>query len=127
MKVEKIQSGILVMKYYNSGCVEKYEWNENNFHILKNIIKQTLYAIIYAFETKGFVHGDLHSGNVLLIPTINKKIFYENKMIEPDLLEAVIMDFSKSKINQINKYNDLVKNINKYVSCILTSNNIKLN
>ena len=69
----------------------------------------------------------LVSPSLLNSININSKIFYENKMIEPDLLEAVIMDFSKSKINQINKYNDLVKNINKYVSCILTSNNIKLN
>ena len=60
--------GILVMKHYYLGCVDNYDWNENNFDLLKNIIKQVVFAIIYAYETKGFIHGDLHSGNILLKP-----------------------------------------------------------
>jgi len=33
---------ILVMKEYNLGSVENYDWNNNNFIILKNVIKQVL-------------------------------------------------------------------------------------
>jgi len=28
------------------GCVANYDWNENNFDLLKNIIKQVVFAII---------------------------------------------------------------------------------
>jgi hypothetical protein len=58
--------GILVMKYYKLGYINDYLWNYENFNVLKNVILQVILALIYAFESKGFLHGDLHSGNVLL-------------------------------------------------------------
>jgi hypothetical protein len=76
---EKI--GILVMKYYKLGCVNDYEWNENNFNILKNIIKQVVFAVIQAYKIKGFIHGDLHCGNVLLKSKRNCIILYEDKTL----------------------------------------------
>jgi len=101
--------GILVMKEYNLGSVDNYQWNENNINLLKNIIKQVSFSIIYAYDKKGFIHGDLHSGNVLLKSRRNKTIIYGDKKLTIDNLEAVIMDFEKSKLNQNNK--DFIKNI----------------
>ena len=119
--------GILVMKYYNLGCIDNYDWNETNFDILKNVIKQTIYAILYAYETKGFIHGDLHSGNILLKPKRNNNIIYGEKILPIDVLEVVIMDFEKSKLNQINKADLLFKNIDKFITSVINSNNMKLN
>jgi hypothetical protein len=45
------------MKEYNLGSVENYDWNEKNFDLLKNVIKQVIFAILLAFEKKGFIHG----------------------------------------------------------------------
>ena len=42
-------------------------------------------------------------------------------------LEVVIMDFEKSKLNQNNRINDLVRNIDKLFTSIINSNNMKLN
>ena len=82
------QVGILVMKHYYLGSIENYDWNENNFELLKNVIKQTIYAVAFAYEKKGFIHGDLHSGNVLLKPKRNPEISYGDRTLIIDELEA---------------------------------------
>lgn len=120
------QIGILVMKEYNLGSVDNYNWNENNFELLKNVIKQVVFSIIYAYNIKGFIHGDLHSGNILLKPKRNNIINYENKTLILNDLEVVVMDFEKSKLQQKNKITDLIKNIDKLFSSIINSNNMKL-
>ena len=112
------QVGILVMKEYNLGCIENYDWNNNNISLLKNVIKQVIYSIIYAYNIKGFIHGDLHSGNILLKPKRTCEINYENKVLILNKLEVVIVDFEKSKLNQNNKITELIKNISKFISCI---------
>jgi len=121
------QIGILVMKEYNLGSIENYDWNENNFDILKNVIKQVIFAIINAYERKGFINGDLHSGNVLLKPKRNLEINYNNKILLLNKLEAIIMDYEKSKLNQINKSIDLFRNIDKFISSIINGNKMKIN
>ena len=117
--------GILVMKYYRFGCVENYEWNENNFEILKNIIKQVIFAVIYAYKTKGFIHTDLHAGNVLLKPKRKDEIIYGDKKLEIKELEAVIIDFEKSKMNDCNLMR-LFRDIDRFINNITCSNNISL-
>ena len=62
------QLGILVMKEYNLGSIDNYTWNINNINLLKNVIKQVIFSILNAYDKKGFLHGDLHTGNVLLKP-----------------------------------------------------------
>ena len=117
--------GILVMKYYNLGCIENYDWNENNFEILKNVIKQVIYAIINAYNKIGFLHGDLHTGNILLKPKRKNKIKYEEKILLINEFEVVIMDFEKSKINQINKIYNLLRNIHMFLTSIIITCNKK--
>jgi len=113
--------GILVMKEYNLGSIDNYIWNENNFELLKNVIKQVIFSILNAFNKKEFIHEDLHTGNILLKPTIKCQIIYENKIFELNDLEVVIMDFEKSKLHQKNKINDLIKNILKFITSIINT------
>lgn len=115
------QIGILVMKEYDLGSIDNYIWNENNFELLKNIIKQVIFSIIYAYNKKGFIHGDLHTGNILLKPKRNCLIKYENKTLNLYDLEVVIMDFEKSKLQQKNKMSDLIKNILKFMTSIIST------
>ena len=119
--------GILVMKYYPLGCINDYDWNESNFNVLKNVIKQVIFAILYAYETKEFLHNDLHCGNILLKERRNKEIKYGNKLLIIDDLEVIIMDFEKSKLNQVEKILELFRNINKFITSVTSSNNMKLN
>jgi len=115
------QIGILVMKEYNLGSIDNYIWNEQNFELLKNVIKQVIFSIIYAYNKKGFIHGDLHTGNILLKPKRNCLINYENKTLNLNDLEVVVMDFEKSKLQQKNKITDLIKNILKFMTNIIST------
>ena len=131
--------GILAMKEYDLGSVENYNWNVTNFDVLKNIIKQVIFAILYAYNSKGFIHGDLHSGNILLKLKRNDEIKYEKKNIILNEFEAVIMDFDsqsldcnlatreKSKLRQKNKMRDVITNILKFITSLEYGNNINLN
>jgi hypothetical protein len=109
--------GILVMKYYDLGCIDNYKWNYDNIDILKNIIIQVIFAIIYAYQTIGFIHGDLHCGNILLKQKKICFLNYRNISLKIITLQGVIMDFEKSKINQ-NNIIDLFRNIDKFITSI---------
>ena len=118
---------ILVMNYYKLGSIYDYEWSKDNFYILKNLIKQVVFAVILAYEKIGFIHGDLHCGNVLIKAKRNDEIIYKDKVLIVDTFECVIMDFEKSKLNVINKYSDLFRGIIKLINSIIDNNKMKLN
>jgi len=103
--------GILIMNYYKEGSIGDYEWNKENLEILKNVLLQTIFALIYAYEEYGFMYGDLHINNILLKKCKNKEINYNNHKIIVNELEAKIMDFEKSKINEKNSFDKVIKNI----------------
>ena len=44
-------------------------------------MKQVVFAVILAYEIKGFIHGDLHSGNILIKPKKNNEIIYSDKVL----------------------------------------------
>ena len=113
--------GILVMEEHDLGSIENYVWNESNFDMLKNVIKQVIYSTIQAYNKKGFIHGDLHTGNILLKPKRKNEIYYENKLLILNDLEVVIMDFEKSKLNQNNEIRELIKNILIFIASIMST------
>ena len=119
----------LVMNYYELGSIEKFNWNHTNTDILKNILKQVVFAYLYAYEIAGFTHGDLHCGNILLKPIRQDTIIYGNKILQLNKLQAVIMDFEKSKINQKNKMIFVIRDIKRLFNTIsdMTSNKFDIN
>lgn len=118
---------ILIMNYYNLGSIGDYKWNMENFLILKNVLKQTVFAILYAYEKKGFIHGNLHIGNVLLKPKKKNEIYYDKKKLLVNTFEVRIMDFEKSKINIKNDFMTVIKNIQKLLDSLCISSNLSIN
>jgi len=94
---------ILLVDYYRLGNFGEYEWSIYNFHILKNVLKQTVFAILDAYEKYGFIHENLHPGNILLEPLTIGEITYGNKILLIDTYQVVINDFDHSTINNNNK------------------------
>jgi hypothetical protein len=119
--------GILIMNYYNLGSIGYYKWNMENFLILKNVLKQTVFAILYAYEKKGFIHGDLHIGNVLLKLKVKNEIYYDKKKLLVNTFEVRIMDFEKSKINIKNDFMTVIKNIQKLLDSLCIYGNLAIN
>lgn len=113
------QVGIVVMKYYKLGSINNYGWSANNLDILKNIIKQVVYASLYSCEIIRFSHGDLHPGNVLIKPKTHPVINYGSKHLIITEYEAVIMDFAKSKINRTDPTSNVVLGLVKFINTIV--------
>jgi hypothetical protein len=63
---------------------------------------------------------------VLLKPKRKDIIKYENKELVLNELEAVVMDFENSKLNQFNKQIDLIKNIIKFINSIFDENKFSI-
>jgi hypothetical protein len=94
--------GYIVMPYYSLGDLHKQLWKRETLNQLKNILAQTSYAVLYAFETCGFVHNDLHLYNILIRKTKKKQLHYGDIGLDIDTYYAIIMDFEKSTLHQGN-------------------------
>lgn len=117
------QVGIVVMKYYKLGSINNYGWSNTNLDILKNIIKQVVYASLYSCEIIGFSHGDLHPGNVLVKPKTHPVINYGSKHLIITEYEAVIMDFGKSKTSNTSPTSNVVLGLVKFIQQIVQKEN----
>jgi serine/threonine protein kinase len=91
----------LFMEYYDFGSLLNYIPKSLNEII--SIINQVIASATLAFEHFGFIHGDLHPGNILLKKTkkdfINYKFTYKELKIKKNGIQIVITDFDKSKFN----------------------------
>ena len=94
-----------IMKLYKYRLVE-YK-NTLSLDEIKKILKQLIFGLMYAFESSGFIHGDLHIENILLNRTESDKEFiYKIDSHTYKLnakFECIIMDFDKS-ITYNNQY-----------------------
>ncbi len=91
-----------IMKLYKHKLSDYYQ--ALGLDEIKLYMKQLIFALLHAFEACGFIHGDLHIGNILLNQTNNIKLNYiinkHNYSINTDA-ECIIMDFDRSVL-----YND---------------------
>ena len=57
----------MVMQYFEGGSMSQYLKNNYNKLNLNSIIKRIFYIAkgLKAIHSKGFIHKDLHSGNIL--------------------------------------------------------------
>ena len=112
--------GLLIMNYYKLGSIGKYEWNEYNFNILKNVLTQVAFAILYAYEKTKFIHNDLHIDNIVLKPKSVNNINYGDCDLPIDVYEVIIMDFEKSTINnKENKLMYIISDLRKLLNNVL--------
>lgn len=91
------QINILLMKEYKLGNIKKYQWNKDNFYILKSLITQIFISLSLAFNEYGFLHNDTHFGNFLIKENSKPEIIYT-----PDIAiklygySVIIIDFENS-------------------------------
>lgn len=66
MKIDNNLRGILAMNYYKNGSINHYKWTMINLTLLKKLIKQIIESCYKAYKYYGFLHIDLHLGNILI-------------------------------------------------------------
>jgi serine/threonine protein kinase len=90
--------GYLVMPYYSLGDLHNHCWKRETLNELKNILTQACFAVLYAFETCGFVHNDLHLFNILIRKTKKSSLHYGDVRLAIGTYYVIIMDFEKSTL-----------------------------
>ena len=85
------------MKYYECGSLLHYK--PESIEQIISIINQTLSSSILAFEKLGFIHGDLHPGNILIKKTKKNFIKYKELEIKTSGIEIVMFDFDRSNFS----------------------------
>jgi len=118
--------GILAMNYYKLGSIGSYDWNKTNLHFLKNLLKHTVFSILYAYSQIGFIHGDLHCDNILLKNKRENEKDYFYKKLSVDEFEIRIMDFEKSLVNKNKEFIYLLKDIEKLFNSISLNERYKV-
>jgi serine/threonine protein kinase len=98
---------VLVMPYIRGGSLENSNWTRENTDMLKNLIIHTVLSLAVAFEKVGFVHNDLHWGNILFTETKMTEVTYKLEKTEtisvPTMgYKVVIMDFEKAVLGEKN-------------------------
>jgi hypothetical protein len=111
------EKSIIAMPFYELGPIDKYNWTKLNFDIFKNVIKHIICSLLYAYEKYGFIHNDIHVGNILLTKSSKKSISYSNNIEIPVIgILPTIMDFNLSKITSTP--NDVNGNSHVYIDII---------
>ena len=118
---------IILMPYIGEGSIDKWNWVRSNFDLMKNIIKHIFLSLIYANNKLGFIHRDIHLGNILLKKTTRKEISYgEYGSLELNGVLPIIMDFDKSGF--IEKYDVLLyKDLSYFIGLMSNYCNVKFN
>ena len=121
----------LFMNYYPRGSIVKYI--PQNIDEIISIINQVLASMILAYEKLGFIHGDLHPGNILCKNTKKSSINYsfnnDNKEIKTDGIQIIIFDFDRSNFSGdfARLLNELSTFINLYESYLIEKNLFETN
>lgn len=121
----------LFMNYYPLGSIVKYI--PQNIDEIISIINQVLASMILAYEKLGFIHGDLHPGNILCKNTKKPSIKYSfnngNKEINTDGIQIIIFDFDRSNFSGdfARLLNELSTFINLYESYLIEKNLFEMN
>jgi len=122
---------VLLMPYMSEGRIDCWKWDRSNFDIMKNVITHTFLSLLYAKKKIGFIHRDLHLGNVLMKKSSRATIDYGDfGTLEVLGYLPVIMDFEKSlfieKFDRIT-FSDLIKFISLMsIQCNVTFTVTKL-
>jgi predicted unusual protein kinase regulating ubiquinone biosynthesis (AarF/ABC1/UbiB family) len=119
------------MEYYEIGSILNYK--PDRIEEIISILNQVICSMVLAFEKFGFIHGDLHPGNVLIKKTERDKIKYKYNNMESEIkmngIQILIFDFDRSNFSADfgMLLNEILTFINLYDSYLLESKILKVN
>lgn len=125
-KDSKLLGGI-VMPYYPKGSIKDYPWKREHLPLMYNLMCQVCFALVNAYDQTGFVHSDLHAGNVLLKHTSKKIQSFGQGITVPILnnLTIIVMDLERPKYNIPSGLTDSIVRF-LYTLCITEKSDISL-
>lgn len=114
LNLEEAEPNVILMPFLESGQIDTPKWNRENFPLLQNLMKHITLSLLFAATSIGFIHKDLHRGNVMLKKTTRKVISYGSYGSLPCLgnIIPVIMDYDRSVVDRsqaLRIYDDIKK------------------
>jgi hypothetical protein len=106
-----------IMKKYKNGSLNKYE-KSFSLEIVTSILSQLMLAQLHAFYNFGFLHNDIHLGNILLSKSENT-LNYSFSKINVNLNVVyipILSDFGESKLFTEEYFKDKNQFIREYYS-----------
>ena len=96
---------IIIMPYFEMGSLISHKLS--NINQLRSVLKQIFLTIMEANRKIGFIHGDLHPGNIVLKKTKSSSTIYDLcelgfHIIPTYGIRSLIMDFEGSDIESNN-------------------------
>jgi len=126
-KKEGEKINILVMPYISEGQIDKFNWNREHFSLLKNVLYHITLTVLYSSLKTGFIHRDLHLGNIMIKKTRKQTINYnEFGILDCMGFIPIIMDYDRSLINVYDRVELVYEDLRRIYSLISTEINIKL-
>lgn len=119
--------GCIVMPYYALGSMDAYPWRMATLPVLKACLRQLGCAMMVAFERIGFVHNDVHLGNVLMRKTQKKEVVYGEAGVDTEGMYPMLMDFERSTVGAKDPtpvYHNIRKLI--YLACTSDASDLSL-
>lgn len=121
--------GILVMPYIPDSSIRYFKW-EDNVDLLKSTLIQLIISLYIAFDTKGFLHNDIHLDNVLMRRTKKNTIIYNIDGIDYSFktnnYQVCILDFELSFINLKREWVHYYRDIYRIFSDLATHQALKI-
>lgn len=138
---------VIIMPHFPLGSLAQYNWAQDNIHIFKSCIKQSILSYLSAFYKERIIHNDFHAANILLKTTKSSYIEYDIPEIGTISLQTYgmriwIIDFEKSSYANFstpysnmksfnNFYNDindkLIRNLRNFIGVLHVPSIIPIN
>jgi len=137
---------VIIMPHFPLGSLAQYNWSQDNIHIFKSCIKQSILSYLSAFYKERIIHNDFHAANILLKTTKSSYIEYDIPEIGTISLPTYgmriwLIDFEKSSYadfsttynmtNFNNFYNDindkLIRNLRNFIRILDVPSIIPIN
>lgn len=117
---------ILVMPSLNGKTINNIKWSADTFDVFKNVLLHVTASLFVAVNVYGFIHRDLHVGNVMLMSSRRKEISYGEYGTIPCMgYVPVIFDYDQSEIKSKKHYEIYKTDIQRYILSAMSESNIK--
>lgn len=126
---------VILMPWFPLGSVSEFKWQDHDPELLRSCLKHAVLSMLTACYKLSFLHGDFHTGNVLIKKTKQKTLSYDIPQIgtfsniETHGIRPWIMDFENSKVmdssspyHLMMSINDFYFDLNKFFMLLLSKN-----